>query len=121
MTDSHPITPPPELVRQWNEEALSIPDPLGWSIYIATQAANWSADRQLKMCEKWLRDHVSDFTICMLHVAMRPKPPSLAEQALEALKAQIDTSFKISSEAQERADLIRAALERLQELETGDE
>jgi len=49
--------------------------------------------------------------------ARRPKPPSLAEEALKALQDQIDTSFKISSEAQERANTIRAALERLKELE----
>jgi hypothetical protein len=39
MTENHPITVPQDLLREWNEEALSIPDPLGWSKYIATQAS----------------------------------------------------------------------------------
>jgi hypothetical protein len=52
---------------------------------------------------------------------MRPKSPRLAEEALKALQNQIDTSFKISSEAQERANTIRAALERLQELEQNND
>jgi hypothetical protein len=42
MTENHPITPPPELVQQWQDEALK-----GYrthDIYkqdIATQAARW--------------------------------------------------------------------------------
>jgi hypothetical protein len=46
MTENHPITPPPELVQQWQDEALK-----GYrthDIYkqdIATQAARWGLTR----------------------------------------------------------------------------
>ena len=38
MTD-HPITPPPELVQQWDSEAVAAEMPE--QLYIATQAARW--------------------------------------------------------------------------------
>jgi hypothetical protein len=127
MTENHPITPPPELLQQWATEYWGNP---GESIgegekYIAIQAARWGADQELETCVEWMRGSLTPFmpdqAADQLRAARRPKSPSFAEDALKALQDQIDTSFKISSEAQERADLIRAALERLQELETGDE
>jgi hypothetical protein len=47
----------------------------------------------------------------------RPKPQSLAEEALEALEVEDDAWPIRSLEKGERFDLIRRALERLQELE----
>ena len=40
----HPITPPPELVEQWREEADNQLPP--YYDYIATQAARWGADQE---------------------------------------------------------------------------
>ena len=60
MTD-HPITPPPELKRQWREQAPPFRDYSG-------------VGREL-----WLIDRA----------ARRPKPPSLKEQALEDLESLI--------------------------------
>ena len=47
MTKQHPITPPPELVKQWEEQFLERPTINGCFIqsYIATQAAQWGADQ----------------------------------------------------------------------------
>jgi len=121
MTDkTHPITPPPALVEQWLAHA---PNPLDRLGHVATQAANWGADQELDACRKWVDEEFPMYPKCdgpasyRLANARRPQPPSLAEQALNALQAQIDGSFKIAPKAQERADLIRRALERLQELE----
>lgn len=83
----------------------------------ATQAARWGADQELEACCAAEHTVYGKGKANWLRSLRRPKPPSLAEQALEALKAQIDRSFKITSEAQERANTIRAALERLKELE----
>ncbi len=56
--------------------------------------------------------------VAELRTARRPKPPSLAEQALEL----VDRIEKAESVWNMRElDTIRAALERLQELENGNE
>lgn len=109
----HPITPPPELVQQWRNAA----PPLGLNRekWIATQAARWGADQELEACVEWLP---SDLTINgeSLRDARRPKPPSLAEQALAELD-QIPTHDNEGRTVGGDVSIIRAALERLQELE----
>ena len=121
MTEQqHAITPPPELVEQW------INEPGGLSaVHVATQAARWGADQELDACIDVILAHPGlehpELLVEVLRAIRRPEPPSLAEEALKALQDQIDTSFKLSSKAQERVDLICAALERLQELEEGNE
>ena len=101
MTNEHPITPPPELVRQWI--------PAGWDcspntfttllMRIADNAARWShdhckskikaaTDQELKACVEWLENNDCDDpqeVALRLHAARRPKPPSLKEQALAVL------------------------------------
>jgi hypothetical protein len=57
---------------------------------VATQAARWGADQELEACCEWL-DTEKILTkdggyIRKLRDARRPKPPSLKEQALEALQ-----------------------------------
>jgi hypothetical protein len=88
MTD-HPITPPPELVEQWNEEAVGTHfPPYGYSQHIATRAAQYGADQELEACCEFLRsDLLSDGTVERLRAARRPKPPSLKEQALAVLES----------------------------------
>ena len=111
MTD--PITPPTELVRQWVKqwrEASSRPNDL--HIHITAAAAQWGADQELEACCEWMRE-------CGLHpeywrdlrTARRPKPPSLKEQALEALN-QADEGLN-ESEWQQRSETIRRALAQL--------
>lgn len=88
MTD-HPITPPPELVKQW---AISSPiqhsDELWvYELFIARQASRWGADQELEACCEHLKRIWSPSdTIDSLRAARRPKPPSLKEQALMALE-----------------------------------
>jgi hypothetical protein len=110
----HPITPPPELVRQWAQ----IP-PVHQAVadhwqHIATRAAQWGADQQLAEDAKWLdhnalnEPHLRITPVGeSLKEAMRPKPPSLKEQALETLKYPKD----LWSESE--VDTIRRALEAL--------
>jgi hypothetical protein len=97
MTQKHPITPPPELVEQWEEQWCNIPV-IRPSInsYIATQAAQWGADQELEAILEMVgvgqqslpeEDRYLDgFTVASIRNARRPKPPSLKEQALEALQ-----------------------------------
>ena len=122
MTDHHPITPPPELVEQWRDEAFNlIPDgdyPCPFDIddtrdqHIATQAARWGSDQELEACCEWLEDWVGNDSYAVpMRVARRPEPPSLKELALEALD-QADKGLN-KSEWQQCSDTIRRALEQL--------
>jgi len=113
MTD-HPITPPPELVREW-AKINGEKDLERFWFHLATQAARWGADMELEACVEWLkgsRGWVTRTTIDNLRAARRPKPPSLADRALQAWHA-----VKTSTDDQTAMAVIRRALDRLQEFE----
>ena len=109
MTNQHPITPPPELVQQWWEEADQYQDdPKTYFDYVATEAAQWGADQELEACCEWLEDWVGNDSYAVpMRAARRPKPPSLKERALETFKYPKD----LWSEAE--VETIRRALEQL--------
>ena len=96
MTNQHPITTPPELVQQWlcsddylwgPLEQTSITITTNRLNNVATQAAQWSADQELDACCEWLKKNTDyHITIEFLRDARRPKPPSLKNQALQALE-----------------------------------
>lgn len=127
----HPITPSDELVWKWHLEwcQLKVKD-IGINEYMAAQASRWGADQQLQLdaeqitqawqkgadaeleaCCEWIHDwygNGSQEVVGNLYADRRPKPPSLADLAIERLelaKKYVDV------------DPIRRALERLQELE----
>jgi hypothetical protein len=119
MTQQHPITPPPELIKQWYMEATG-PDYEG---EIARHAAQWGADQELEACRMEIIDGAGLFYIDEtsdrvrlaedIWTARRPKAPSLKEQALDALtllcKGPDATAFVTCR------DTIRRALEQLPE------
>ena len=120
MSDYSPITPPPELVQQWVAEIWHEGTPVRVSLsdeHIAARAAQWGADQELEACVEWLGDapvvyndngdlHPGSY----LRDARRPKPPSLKQQALNALQKiednDINATYLDSS-------IIRLALETL--------
>ena len=112
MTATDPIVPLPEQVDQWFDDAVRLNSTLKY--YIATQAAQWGADQELKACCEWLErnynypatNYRADHP---LRVARRPKPPSLKEQALHELN-DVYTRDKIEDSTY---DTIRKALEQL--------
>ena len=120
MTQTHPLTPPPELRRQWldndhfpmvtgTNDLLSITrDRLN---SVINQAAQWGADQELKACCEWLCEDAIPNTSNRLRAARRPKPPSLKEQALEAWEIANQSWTTISDK--EVAIIIRRALEAL--------
>lgn len=118
----HPIAPPPELVQQWINDGPPLNQPKFVAHYVATHAAQWGADQELEACletiraNKWFAN--PDYRCAELRAARRPKPPSLAEEALEALD-EADSGLITESEWPQRSKSIRRALERLQELEGG--
>lgn len=104
MTDS-PITPPPELVEQWEEQYLERPTINGCFIqsYIAAKAAQYG----LKISLDWLLLNGYGAAASRLSAALRPtKPPSLAKRALHILGTHGDLSCA-------EHDTIRRALEAL--------
>ena len=111
MTTQHPITPPPELVEQWRRSGPA--DAAANNAYerhIATQAARWGADQELEACCKLLE--LSDYNAReFLTAARRPEPPSLKEQALEAMD-RCDNEIWCEETERDLA-IIRTALEQL--------
>ena len=105
MTNQHPITPPPELVNQWCDEEDGLT-----AGHIAFKAARWGADQELEACCDWLIEHGYDIASPELRASRRPKPPSLKEQALDALSEAESTGCLYVNG---RSDLIRKALEAL--------
>ena len=127
MTDQHPITPPTELVQQWADMLSQRSDH-----HVFSLASQWGADQQLKLdaeqiaqayqagadqeleaCCEWLVNSLSEDPQEVsqeLRAARRPKPPSLKEQALEALREAESTGCLYVNG---RSDLIRKALEAL--------
>ena len=114
MTNQHPITPPPELINQWwNEAHQTAKHDEQIGPLVATRAAQWGADQELEACCEWLRKEVNGGWGLdnQLRAARRPKPPSLKEQALEVLgHAQKGWGL-----AEVDLDTIRRALEALPE------
>jgi len=102
MTDNHPITPPPELVHQWINEATE-------PFYVPTQAARWGADQELMACINWLYENGWGQAVDGLRDARRPKPPSLKAQALCHLESFAGSIKTLGMDS----DLIRRALESL--------
>ena len=83
MTDQqHPITPPPELIKDWHDE-WNESDQIVHSAYthIAIRAAQWGSDQELDACCEWLAIHFAGVEK-ILRAARRPKPPSLKRVAL---------------------------------------
>lgn len=139
MTDQqqHPITPPHDKVYWWWEEACKRPPSSFYEKldHVAARAAAWgwqqraasvpgelqeARDEELEACCEWLRQFKPQGYVlsARLRAARRPKPPSLAEEALAALEQNIVLLMPITGhEKVKRFAVIRRALERLQELE----
>ena len=112
MLEQHPITPPSELYKQWE----------GMPRSLAFEAAyRAGADQELEACLQWFSEFYCMETwmqkdLEKFRTARRPKPPTLAEEALETF---MQLPLKVWGERDTGPVLlkIRRALERLQELE----
>jgi hypothetical protein len=107
MTNSSPITPPPEQADQWFDDAMRLNSTPKY--YIVRQAALWGADHELEACCEELNSRGYPEIVGRIRAARRPKPPSLKEQALALIngnKPYLDDTAM---------DIIRRALEALPE------
>ena len=137
MTDQHPITPPPELMEQCVQEWLTLrPSLTPYYEWMFAKGARWgwqqrdasvpnklqvARDEELEACCALADERLQDGT--SLRAARRPKPKSQAEQALEALNEAVYMADDVPPEgiSTDQAATIRAALERLRELEEGND
>ena len=126
MTDQHPITPPPELVRKWIDEATSQTYGERW-IFIVEQAAQWgydqrgevndaqlrqARDEELEACYGWLVLNGYGEAASRLRDARRQKPPSLKDLALSELETILNELHRANGSIL-TASAIRRALEAL--------
>ena len=121
-----PITPTPELVKQWcYEDGDEVAASPRWFHIVCTKAARWGADQQLDLdaeqinkawqagadqeldaCRLWVSENCDIYSAVELIRFRRPKPPSLKDRALHTLRTHGDLSCA-------EHDTIRRALEQL--------
>ena len=109
MTD-YPITPPPELLKQWEDDWFDERENVDVLLLQAFQAG---ADQELEACcEVLARELICDgkHVATDLRMIRRPKPPSLKKDALAALHGIDD-----QGPTPEQVVAIRRALEALPE------
>ncbi len=109
---THPITPPLELLKHWEDQHFDEGENYDVMLIQAFQAG---ADQELEACCEWLGkkvllQHQSD-VVPALRTARRPKAPSLKEQALADLH-EIYIEQPIPA-GDSRFNRIRRALEEL--------
>jgi hypothetical protein len=101
MANHRPITPPPELVRQWLRER---PEGEHAHTYIATQAAQWGADQEFEASVAWLDKYgIGWIGLKKFRNARRPKPnqpTTLKERIAAAITAGDEhTALSLLNEA----------------------
>jgi hypothetical protein len=124
----HPVKVPPELFTEWLSEALLQYDAKSGTVaeMVADRAAQWGADAELEACcdvlsGQWEWDMLSqckgwkefrDLSEEILRAARRPEPPSLKQQACDALDAYVYGNAD-HGDKQSTYNTIRRALEAL--------
>ena len=112
MNQEHPITPPPELFKQWEDDILNERDNVDHVLDCAWRNGfQAGADQELEACFSQLA-YWGVHGYNKLYEARRPKPPSLKEQALGALYA-IATGADDTREFHQDLETIKQALESL--------
>ena len=100
------LTPPQWQVDAWCKQALA----MGADVdAVFLEAARWGADQELQACINWLYENDWKAVHKHLRAARRPKPPSLKEQALQALAELAAECYGNT----DQSDTIRRALEQL--------
>jgi hypothetical protein len=103
-----PITPPPELVQQWQDESpeTQVAD---YIQDLVTRAAQWGADTELEACCEYMQHEDFHGFATELRAARRPEPQTLNSIALQML----GTIERDAHYLPEITDTLRRALEAL--------
>jgi hypothetical protein len=100
MTNQHPMTPPPELVKKLQEKAPYFEGVFEREQCLINAAYQAGADQELEACcaemDGWGDIHYSSGWKFSkdLRYHRRPKPPTLKEQALADLDALAEDLFR---------------------------
>jgi hypothetical protein len=108
MTESQDGVPVPSATQldKWHDRATT-------SRQDCVEAAAWGADEQLRRCVEWIESEDLPNTAQRMQEAMRPKPPSLKEQALDSLdRLTADLAYH-GEEHSFYSDIIRQAIESI--------
>ena len=120
MTQEHPITPPPELLKHWEDQHFDESENYDVMLIQAYQAG---ADQELEACceyltrcaawEPWEPEDIQE-----MRDLRRPKPPSLKKLALETFRSmQIEpvviNGINVNADVMGKYNIIRRALESL--------
>jgi hypothetical protein len=108
MTDQQPITPPPELLKHWEDQHFDESENYDVMLIQAYQAG---ADQELEACCEWTSDNDGYDAALALRADRRPKPPSLKEQALTLIDECTDPHGDYLDD--NALSIIRRALEQL--------
>jgi hypothetical protein len=89
----HPITPPPDKHKQWEDDILFERENVDVTLDCAWRDGfRAGADQELEACIEWVTEILElPSSATVLRTTRRPKPPSLKEQAI-ALLDKIQTS-----------------------------
>lgn len=114
----HPVKVPPELVASLRNSAPHGIRDAGVTreLWLIDHAYAAGADQELEACCEYLQSEIGPLEAAHFRAAMRPKPPTLAEQGCDALDAYIYGNPD-HGDKQNTYNAIRAALTRLAELE----
>ena len=123
MNNQHPITPPPELVYRLRDDAPygNLDGGTKRELHLIDAAYRAGADQELEACCKDIIEIIAgvfadrviddwDQFVELLRDGRRPQPPSLKEQAFDALHGIHD-----QGPTPEQVAIIRRALEALPE------
>jgi hypothetical protein len=114
------IEMPPELFAEWWAEGVKQHgfghNGLAAGL-VARKAAEWAADQQLEKCCEWASNYSARIGT-ELRAAMRPKPPSLKEQATMALSGLISGLIEYTEDQSVNAATIRRAIESIPDAES---
>lgn len=122
MNQDSLFKPTPELMQEWLTKWKAKRATVPYDEFFATEAARWGADQQLEQDAKWLDTNAlfsHNLTISpsgdALRQEMRPKPPSLKEQALQALATANGADHPVVATVltADQHALLRKALEQL--------
>ncbi len=103
------IYPPDHLLRKWESLIIDEEQNVDVVLYEAFQAG---ADQELEACCEWIANGHSRQGVVLsdrIRAARRPKPPSLKEQALQALAELAAECYGNT----DKPDTLRRALEQL--------
>ena len=120
-----PITPPPELVREWLGAHFGTTvtgEVSDVELALATQAARWGGDQELEAIlalagkNPEIDRYFDGFTADWIRRDRRPKPPSLKDLALGMANTILnDRGRLLEVDTREALELSRRALEALSE------